>query len=65
MFSLAADPRDRLGDVDGWDGARGEESRIKIDLAVGDGDHVGRDIGGDFSLRSLDKGQRRHAAASQ
>ena len=41
-----ADPGDGEADVDGGADALVEELRLQEDLAVRDGDHVSRDVGG-------------------
>src|SRR5919106_1790983 len=44
--------------------ARVEEVGLEEDLAVGDRDHVRRDVGGDVARLRLDHGQRRQGAAA-
>ena len=60
---VAADAAHRDADVDGRAHARVKEVRLQVDLPVGDGDHVGRDVGGDFAFLRLDDGQRGQAPA--
>ena len=50
--------------VDRWALALEEEVRLQIDLAVGDGDHVRRDVSGDIALLRLDDGERRERSAA-
>ena len=54
-----ADARDREADVDGGTDARVEEVGLEEDLAVGDGDDVGRDVGGDVAGLGLDDREAR------
>ncbi len=54
---VAADPGDRLADVDGRADAGVEQVGLQEDLPVGDGDDVRRDIGGDVVGLGLDDGQ--------
>ena len=49
-----ADARDGEADVDGGADAGVEEVGFEEDLAVGDGDDVGRDVGGDVAGLGLD-----------
>ena len=42
-----------------------EEVWFEIDLAVGDRNHVGRNVGGNFAFESLDDGQRGHGSAAE
>ena len=62
---VAADPRDRDADVDRRPHPRVEEVRLEEDLAVGDRDDVGRDVGGDVGGLGLDDRQRRQRAAAE
>ena len=62
---VAAHPRDRDADVDRRPHARVEEVGLEEDLAVGDRDHVGRDVGGDVGGLGLDDRQRRQRAAAE
>ena len=62
---VAADPRDRDADVDRRPDARVEEVGLEEDLAVGDRDHVGRDVGGDVVGLRLDDRQRGQRAAAE
>jgi hypothetical protein len=52
----AADSRHREAYVEGGPDTGVEEVRLQVDLPVGDGDDVGRDIGGDVSGLGLDDG---------
>ena len=49
---------DRVADVDRRTDAFVKEVRLKEDLPVRDGDHVGRDVGGDVVFLCLDDGER-------
>src|SRR6185436_9670042 len=60
----AADARDRDADVDRGTDAGVKEVRLEEDLAVGDGDDVGRDVRGDVAGLGLDDRQRRQRAAA-
>ena len=62
---LAADPRDRLADIDRGQHAQLEQRRRQVDLSVGDGDQVGRNVGGDVLRLGLDDGQRGERAAAE
>ena len=59
-----ADARHGDADVDGGTLALEEQVRGQEDLTVGDGDHVGRDVGGDVAGLGLDDRQSRHGAAA-
>src|SRR4030095_13673070 len=59
------DPRDRQPDVHRGPDAGVEEVGLEVDLAVGDRDNVGRDVGGHVAELRLDDGQRRQGAAAQ
>ena len=61
---VAADTGNRQAHVDGGTNARVEQVRLQIDLAVGDGDDVGRDVGGDVARLGLDDRQGRQRAAA-
>src|SRR5207244_5204791 len=41
-----------------------EQVGLQVDLAVGDGDDVGRDVGGDVAFLGLDDRQRRQRAGA-
>ena len=60
-----ADARDGEADVDGGTDARVEEVGLEEDLAVGDGDDVGRNVGGDVAGLGLDDRQRGERAAAE
>src|SRR6476646_9645445 len=62
---VAADARDRDADVDRRADAREEEVGLQEDLAVGDRDHVGRDVGGAVGGLGLDDRQRRQRTAAE
>ena len=62
---VAAHARHRDADVDGRAHARVEEVRLEEDLAVGDRDHVRRDVGRDVAGLGLDDRQRRHRPAAE
>ena len=61
----AADPGDRGADVDRRPDAGEEQVGLEEDLAVGDRDHVRRDVGGDVAGLRLDDRQRRQRAAAE
>ena len=60
----AADARDGETDRDGRADALVEEIGFEINLAVGDGDDVGRDVGGDVARLRLDDRQRGERAVA-
>ena len=62
-LGVAADARHRDADVHGRPDAGEEEVGLEVDLAVGDRDHVGRDVGRDLAFERLDDRQRRQRAA--
>ena len=62
---VAADAGDGQPDVDGGPDARVVQVRAEVDLAVGDGDDVRGDVGGDLPFLRLDHGQGRERAAAQ
>ena len=62
---VAAHARHRDADVDGRAHARVEEVRLEEDLAVGDRDDVGRDVGRHVAGLRLDDRQRGHRAAAE
>ena len=62
---VAADSRDRDADVDRRPDARVEQVRLEEDLAVGDRDDVGRDVGRDVVGLRLDDRQRGQRAAAE
>ncbi len=57
-LGVATDSGDRDTDVDGRAHAGVEEMRLEVDLPVGDGDHVGRDVGRHVTGLRLDDRQR-------
>ena len=59
-----SDARDREADVDGRTNAGVEEVGLEEDLAVGDGDDVGRDVRRDVAGLRLDDRQRGQRAAA-
>ena len=61
----AAHPRHRQAGVDGWPDTGVEQVRLQVDLAVGDGDDVGGDVGRDVAGLGLDDGQGRQGAAAE
>ena len=65
-FVCAAEPdaRHRDADVEGRPLAGVEEVRLEVDLAVGDRDDVGRDVGRHVVRLRLDDRQRRERAAA-
>src|SRR2546422_397517 len=60
-----ADPRDRQTDVHRGAGAAVEEVRLEVDLPVGDGDDVRRNVRGHVAELGLDDRQRRQRAAAE
>src|SRR5262249_16249710 len=60
----AADARDREAHVDRGPDAGVEEVRLEVDLPVGDGDDVGRNVRGDIAGLRLDDRQRGERAAA-
>ena len=60
-----AHPRHRQADVHRRPDARVEEVGLEVDLAVGDRDDVGRDVGGHVAQLGLDDGQRGQRAPAQ
>ena len=64
LLGRGADPGDGEADVDGGADALVEELRLQEDLAVRDGDDVGRDVGGHVAGLRLDDGQSRQRAAA-
>ena len=64
-LGVAADPGHRDTDVDGRPDAGVEQVGLEEDLAVGDRDHVGRDVGRDVVALGLDDRQAGHRAAAE
>ncbi len=64
-LGVAADARHRDAGVDGRPHARVEEVGLQEDLAVGDRDHVRRDVGRHVAGLRLDDGQGRERAAAE
>ena len=62
---VATDSRHRDADVDGGTDALEEQIRGQEDLAVGDGDDVGRDVRRHVAGLGLDDRQRRHRTATE
>ena len=62
---VAAHARHRDADVDGRAHARAEQVALEEDLAVGDRDDVGRDVGRHVAGLRLDDRQRRQRAAAE
>src|SRR5262249_58536003 len=62
---VAAHPGDRPADVDGRADAGVEQVGLEEDLPVGDGDDVGRDVGGDVVRLGLDDRQPGERPAAQ
>jgi len=62
---VAADAADRNADVDGGTDTGVEEVGFEINLAVGDGNHVGWNVGGDVASLRFNDGQRSQGACSQ
>ena len=61
----ATDSRDGDTDVHGGALVGVEQIGLQEDLAVSDGDHVGRDVGGHIVRLGLDDRQTRHRTAAQ
>src|SRR5690606_18975016 len=61
---VAAHARDGDADVDGRAHAGEEQVGFKVDLAVGDGDHVRGDVGGNVAFLGLDDGKRGERTAA-
>src|SRR5438876_4282264 len=61
----AAHPRDRQADVDRGPDAAVEEVRLEVDLPVGDGDDVRRDVRGHVAELGLDDRQRGQRASAE
>ncbi len=64
VLRLAADAGDRQRHVHRRQDAGGEQPPVEVDLAVGDGDEIGGDVGGDLAFLGFDDGQRGQAAAA-
>ena len=64
-LGVAADTGHRDAGVDCRHDAGVEQLRLQEDLAVGDGDDVRGDVGGNVARLRLDDGQSRQAAAAQ
>src|SRR5579883_419163 len=62
-LGVTADARDRDTDVDRGTDAREEQVGLEVDLAVGDRDHVRRDVGRDLAFLRLDDRERGERAA--
>src|ERR1700677_447519 len=60
-----ADPGHRDADVDGRPDTRVEQVALQVDLAVGDGDDVRRDVGGHVVRLGLDDRQAGHRARAE
>src|SRR5205823_2083261 len=56
-LGLAADARHADADVDGGTDAGEEQVRLEINLTVGDGDDVGRNVSRHFTFQGFDDGQ--------
>ena len=65
QLRLAADARDGFADIHGGQDALLKQVGREIDLAVGDGDQVGGNVGRDVLLFGFDDGQRGERAAAQ
>ena len=63
-LGVAADAADADADVDGRANAGEEQIGLQINLAVGDADDVGGDVGGDFAFLRFDDRQGGQAAAA-
>src|SRR5699024_1687153 len=61
---VTADPGDRDTHVDGGADVGVEEVGLEVDLAVGDGDDVGRDVRRDVTGLRLDDRQTGHRAGT-
>src|SRR5262249_43257312 len=62
-LGLAADARHADADVDGRPDTGLAQGRLEVDLAVGDRDHVGRDVRCHLTFQGLDDRQRRQRTA--
>jgi hypothetical protein len=60
----SADARNRLANVDCREDSKLKQSGRKVDLPVGDGDQVSRDVSGYVLRFGFDDGQRRERSAS-
>ncbi len=56
-LGFSADARDAQADIDGGAEALVEEVVFEVDLAIGDGDEVGGNVGGIITLLGFDDGQ--------
>ena len=64
-LSRTAHTRNRQTHIDGGADTHVKQLRLQVNLAVGDGDDVGRDISGNVAGLGLDDGQGRQRAAAQ
>jgi len=64
-LSRATHAGDRKPHIDGRPDAGKEERRLQVDLAVGDRNHVGRNIRGDVAGLCFDDGKRSERSAAQ
>ena len=64
VLRLAADARHRQRHIHRREHAGSEQPPVEVDLAVGDRDQVGRDVGGDLAFLGLHDRQRGQAAAA-
>ena len=64
VLGIAANPGDRDAHVHSGALALEEQVGLQVNLTIGDGNHVGGDVGGDVTLLRLDDGKRRKRAAA-
>ena len=64
-LGVASHARDRKPHVDGGTDAGVEEVRFEVDLAVGDGDDVGGNVGRNVPCLGFDDGERRERPAAR
>src|SRR6202044_748172 len=64
-LGIAAHPRHANADVNGRSDAGKEQGRLEINLAVGNRNHVGWNVGRNLAFESFDDGQRGHRAAAE
>src|SRR5439155_24074774 len=58
--NLVSDSGNREAEIDGGLEALGKEARAHVDLGVGDGDEVARDVAGDVPWLCFHDRQKRH-----
>ena len=65
VLGIATHPRDADADVDRRTDAGKEQVGLEVDLAIGDRDHVGRNVGGHLALERFDDRQSGHRATTE